>query len=170
MSASLLGNGRRLSALRTIRFESGLFVRRPGRMGFHCVAGASSDSSASLRGPVRRSDIGAICMRQFSAACSRSVDLISICTSFSASEKVAPVTCGPTAGEVPNAVGAPGVCWLFGAGGAWAASSGMAAPIRLADVAMRKSLRVCVISPLRLSATFSGLNIGREEIYSRLRR
>jgi len=54
--------------------------------------------------------------------------------------------------------------------GAWAASSGMAAPIRLADVAMRKSLRVCDISPLRLSATFSGLNIGREEIYSRLRR
>jgi hypothetical protein len=41
-----------------------------------------------------------------------SLGVISICTSFSASEKVRGETVGPTGGDVPNAGGAPGVFLL----------------------------------------------------------
>src|SRR5262249_18521828 len=50
-------------------------------------------------------------LRQFAAACSRSLAVICTLTSFSASAKVAGETSGPYAGAVPNAGGAPGgVC------------------------------------------------------------
>jgi hypothetical protein len=80
----------------------------PGRLGFHCVAGASVASSAIFRGPVRRSSSGAICIRQLLAAVARSAGVICNHTSFSASAKVAADTSGPTAGAVPKAGGAPG--------------------------------------------------------------
>src|SRR5437763_13326026 len=47
-------------------------------------------------------------LRQVRDAKSRSAELNSNCTSFSASEKVAGETSGPTAGPAPNADGAPG--------------------------------------------------------------
>src|ERR1700722_11232566 len=47
-------------------------------------------------------------LRQLPAATSRSSAAISNCTNFSASTNVVADTCGPTAGPVPNAGGAPG--------------------------------------------------------------
>ena len=80
----------------------------PGNDGFHCDAGATEDAGKNLRGPVRRSYKGAIALRQFPAACSRSEGVRSNCTSFSASAKVAAETGGPTSGAVPKAGGDPG--------------------------------------------------------------
>ena len=80
----------------------------PGSIGFHRVAGASDGSSATLRGPVRRSYSAAIFARQAASGLRALGSVISICTSFSASAKVAGDTSGPTAGAVPNAGGAPG--------------------------------------------------------------
>ena len=108
IASSLAGNSLPVSSLRIKRLPLGWSFTIPGRLGFHCVAGASVASSAILRGPVRRSKSGAICIRQLLAACARSAGVICNCTSFSASAKVAVETSGPTAGLVPKAGGAPG--------------------------------------------------------------
>ena len=92
--------------LRTNRSRAGPAVT-PGSSGFQRVAGASVGSSATLRGPVRRSSSGAIDVRQLAAAILRCASVIVTCTSFSASANVAGVTSGPTAGAVPNVGGAP---------------------------------------------------------------
>src|SRR5215218_5631374 len=76
--------------------------------GFQRDAGASVGSSATLRGPVRRSSIDAIEERHDLAAISRSAGLIVTCTSFSASANVAGETAGPVRGAVPKVGGAPG--------------------------------------------------------------
>jgi hypothetical protein len=78
-------------------------------MGVHLVAGATSGSSGTVRGPVRRSSIGAIVLRHVAAAIVRSLVVIVTCASFSASAKVAGVTSGPTGGAVPKVGGAPAV-------------------------------------------------------------
>src|SRR5438128_874464 len=88
----------------------------PGSTGFHRVAGASSDSNVTFRGPVRRSRLDAIEVRQLAAAMLRSAVVIVTCASFSASAKVDGETSGPTAGAVPNVGGAPGVGELVGLG------------------------------------------------------
>ena len=72
------------------------------------MAGASAGSSASFRGPTRRSSSGASDLLQLVAAMSRSASESVTCASFSASAKVAGDTCGPTAGAVPKVGGAPG--------------------------------------------------------------
>src|SRR6185295_19031410 len=77
--------------------------------GFHRVAGATSGSIVTLRGPTRRSSSGAIDRRQLAAAISRSAGVIVTCASFSASAKVDGATGGPETGPVPNVGGAPGV-------------------------------------------------------------
>src|SRR5260370_17109555 len=61
-----------------------------------------------VRGPVVVPEREAKFTRQVSAARARSAVVKFICTSFSASAKVAGDTFGPTAGPVPNAGGAPG--------------------------------------------------------------
>ena len=70
----------------------------PASNGFQRVAGATSGSSATLRGPTRRSSSGAIDRRQLAAAISRSAAVIVTCASFSASAKVDADTGGPDAG------------------------------------------------------------------------
>src|SRR5262245_66361439 len=79
------------------------------RDGVQTVAGATSASSATLRGPLRRSISGASDRCQLDAASSRSDGRIVICTSFSASANVPAETGGPVTGPVPNVGGAPGV-------------------------------------------------------------
>src|SRR5580704_8894573 len=107
MSSSFVGKGPGSDLLRMKRSYCGS-VFWPGRIGSQREAGASVASSASLRGPVRRSYKPAIVLRQLAAAITRSVLLIGASTSFSASAKVETVTSGPTAGPVPNADGDPG--------------------------------------------------------------
>jgi hypothetical protein len=108
MSASLAGSDVALARLRTnaSRVGAGCVSMRDG---IHTVAGATSGSSATFRGPVRRSRSGARVRCQLEAACSRSEGRIVICTSFSASANVAGDTGGPVIGPVPNVGGAPGV-------------------------------------------------------------
>jgi hypothetical protein len=79
------------------------------RDGVHTVAGATSASSDTLRGPVRRSRSGASDRCQLAAAISRSAGRSVTCTSFSASANVDGDTGGPVTGPVPNVGGAPGV-------------------------------------------------------------
>src|SRR5262245_43412605 len=69
-------------------------------------------SMATFLGPARLSYTGASDLRQFPAACSRSLAVIWTFASFSTSANVAGETSGPKAGAVPNAGGAPagGVC------------------------------------------------------------
>src|ERR1700678_718661 len=77
-------------------------------------------------------------VRQLPAATARSAALNSTCTSFSASLKVAGETCGPTAGAVPKAGGAPG-------GGMAASGAGFrhadAAAARPMDARLKNCLR-----------------------------
>src|SRR5262245_30250816 len=108
MSASLPGSGSAPTLLRTNVSRDGP-TGWPLRFGFHRVAGATSASSATLRGPTRRSSCGAIDRGQVAAAISRSAALIVTCISFSASAKVAGDTGGPAAGALANVGGAPGV-------------------------------------------------------------
>src|ERR1041385_4262217 len=108
MSASLADSGTFVAALRTKRDLAGPDVCATAD-GLHTVAGERVSSSATLRGPVRRSRSAARVRRQLSAAIWRSDGVIVTCISFSASAKVAGVTSGPTCGAVPNAGGAPGV-------------------------------------------------------------
>src|SRR5262249_58142813 len=96
----------------------------PLRFGFQRVAGATPGSSATLRGPTRRSSCGAIDRGQLSAAISRSEGLIVTCISFSASANVAGDTGGPAAGAVAKVGGAPGVV-----GGVAGADDGTAAVV-----------------------------------------
>ena len=70
ISASLAGSGGGSSWLRTKASRVG--TNCPGSTGFHRVAGATSGSSATFRGPTRRSSSGAIDRRQVSAAIFRS--------------------------------------------------------------------------------------------------
>src|SRR5260370_41055036 len=70
-----------------------------------------------VRGPVVVPEREAKFTRQVSAARARSAVVKFICTSFSASAKVAGDTFGPTAGPVPNAGGAPGGSGGGGLGG-----------------------------------------------------
>ena len=126
----------------------------PGIAGFHRLAGASPGSSATLRGPVRRSYSGAMETRQLPAACARSAGVNCTCTSFSASANVAAVTSGPTEGPVPKAGGMPGgVGGEGGVGGAcgWAAARAVATRAALARpraVRLRKSRRAVVMAGL----------------------
>src|SRR5258708_25175238 len=105
MSSSAAGSGLRSFIERMNRSRSGPTVcPAAGSQRDH---GATEVSSASLRGPVRRSYRGARELRQLPAACDRSAEVNSNWTSFSASANVEVDTCGPTAGAVPNAGGAP---------------------------------------------------------------
>src|SRR5579862_1889255 len=99
MSASLAGTGPGSLTLRTKRSRAGP-ADSPGRAGFQRVAGAFAGSSATLRGPVRRSRYGAMDDRQLAAAISRFALVIVTWASFSASAKVVVETAGPTPGAV----------------------------------------------------------------------
>jgi hypothetical protein len=108
MSASLAGSGASAAVERTkcsLVATAGSFEVS----GCQTVAGARVSSSASLRGPVRRSNSAASDVRQLFAAISRCAGVIVTCISFSASAKVAGEISGPTGGAVLNAGGAPGV-------------------------------------------------------------
>src|SRR5271169_272396 len=107
MSSSLAGRGIVGALLRTNLLRDGT-DGRPGSMGSQRVAGASVASSASFRGPVRRSYTEASVLRQLAAATERSGSVNGNCVNFSASAKVETVTSGPTGGPAPNAGGAPG--------------------------------------------------------------
>src|SRR5258706_8314252 len=122
ISASLSGSGWYTALLRMKRSRAGP-AWMPGSSGFQTVAGETLPASATLRGPVRRSSIAAIEVRQLFAAISRSAALIVTCASFSASTKVLMETSGPTAGRAPKVGGAPGV-----AGGGVCAAAGFALP------------------------------------------
>src|SRR5271168_3279104 len=84
--------------------------------------------------------------RQLPAAWARSFSVRGNWTSFSASAKVAVVTSGPTAGEVPKAGGAPGV---VGVAGFWArlAVEAEAAASMVSVLWVRNSLRDFDICP-----------------------
>src|SRR5881296_2603618 len=118
----------------------------PGMTGCHREYGASVDSMATLRGPVRRSESGAIDFRQLPAACSRSLAVICRFTSFSASAKVAADTAGPNSGAVPKAGGAPGggcagpFC-VEDSFGFWAWLAHAAAPSNPRDACVKNFLR-----------------------------
>jgi hypothetical protein len=107
ISSSLVGSGPGSLLLRRNRLRAGPAVW-PGSVASQCDQGASSVSSATLRGPTRLSYRGAIPLRQLATACLRSASLNSTCTSFSASANVRGDTSGPTAGAVAKAGGAPG--------------------------------------------------------------
>ena len=77
-----------------------------GGAGFHCVAGASVRSSATLRGPVRRSYSGAIDCRQLPAACARSAGVIVHLHQLLRLGEGRGRDLGPDGGAVPNAGGA----------------------------------------------------------------
>src|ERR1700683_1068024 len=145
MSSSLAGNGPGSPVLRTKRSCAGP-AWWPGRTGSQRDHGATVDSIATLCGPVRRSYTDARLVRQLDAAWARSGADISICTSFSASVKVATDTSGPAGGEVPNAGGAPG-----GSSVGFCASAGTAAtaiaPNTPSDVSVKNSLRDLAINP-----------------------
>ena len=119
------------------------------RDGVQIVAGASSGSRATLRGPVRRSSSGASDRCQLDAASSRSRRRIVTCTSFSASANVAADTGGPVTGPVPNVGGAPGVDGSdAGAGvgadaeGGWVLHAAVAAATIPKGAVIRNCLRV----------------------------
>src|SRR5215471_6899639 len=137
ISGSLSGNGPGAALMRTKRLRDGPALT-PGRSGFHSLAGESVDSRATFRGPVRRPYTAAIFSRQLEAASSRASRVNSICTSFSASAKVAGETSGPSFGPVPNAGGIPG-------GGSFAvcarARAADAAPSRFRDPFLKKFRR-----------------------------
>src|SRR4051812_2151354 len=107
MSSSLVGSLPAGAVPRTKRLPAGPTVS-PGRAGFHWLAGATVGSSATLRGPVRRSYSGASDTRQLAAAWARSAAVYVTCASFSASAMVVGEIAGPTTGPVPNAGGCPG--------------------------------------------------------------
>src|SRR5579884_2565844 len=107
MSRSLAGSAATGPSLRTKRSCAGPF-ESPGNTGSQRDAGAISGAGAYFRVPVRRSYSGAMVLRQLAAAISRCAGVSSNWTSFSASTKVAVVTCGPAPGAVPKAGGAPG--------------------------------------------------------------
>jgi hypothetical protein len=119
MSASLAGSGVASLVLRTTLSGAGPALL-PLIRGFHWVAGAMIGSSATFRGPTRRSRNGAMDLRQLAAAISRSAELIVTCTSFSASANVAAETGGPDSGPVPKVGGAPGVVGGTGGVPTWA--------------------------------------------------
>src|ERR1700760_3332891 len=107
MSSSLVGTGPGSTLLRTNTLRSGP-AGFPGSAASQWDQGANSGSSATLRGPTRRSYSGAIALRQLATASLRSASLNSTWTSFSASANVSGDTSGPTAGAVAKAGGAPG--------------------------------------------------------------
>src|SRR5688572_11301455 len=109
MSASFVGSGTSAAAERTKRSVASALTLSREASGVQIVAGASVSSSASLRGPVRRSNSAASDVRQLRDAISRCAGVIVTCISFSASANVAGETSGPTGGAVLNAGGAPGV-------------------------------------------------------------
>ena len=74
ISASFAGSGPGSLLLRTKRLRSGP-AGCPGKAASQWDQGAKSGSSATLRGPTRRSYSGAIALRQFSAASLRSPSL-----------------------------------------------------------------------------------------------
>src|SRR3954447_5186645 len=108
MSVSSAGSATRCPGLRTNASREDPWGAPPIN-GFHLVAGATSGPSATLRGPTRRSNNGAIDRCQLPAAMSRWADVIVTCTSFSASANVDGDTGGPDAGAAPKVGGAPGV-------------------------------------------------------------
>jgi hypothetical protein len=83
-------------------------------------------------------------VRQFCAACARSLPVSSIRTNFSAAAKTSGLTSGPTGGVVPNAEGDPGIgCGgiVPGAAPVWARPSSGAAPTSAAAEVRRKARR-----------------------------
>src|SRR5216683_7989382 len=106
MSSSRAGSGPGSILLRTNRLRSGP-ADLPGSAASQWDQGANSASSATLRGPTRRSYSGAIALRQLAAASLRSASCNSTWTSFSASAKVSGDTSGPTGGAVAKAGGVP---------------------------------------------------------------
>jgi hypothetical protein len=116
--------------------------------GFQLLAGWTWASSATLRGPTRRSRSGAIERRQLAAARLRSASVIDTCASFSASANVAEFTGGPDVGPVPKVGGAPGVVV---AGGGDGDLSGDCCPLQAAETpskpagaAIKNCLRVFI--------------------------
>src|SRR5690348_2837300 len=105
-------------------------------MGFQREAGAKPGSSATFRGPLRRSYKGAMVLDQVLAAIARSPSVIRTCISFSASAKVAGETAGPADGPSPNAEGIPA-----GASPPCCAVVATAEPRRNKDVWVRNCLR-----------------------------
>src|SRR5262249_52692937 len=124
-------------------------LERPGKTGFHWEYGARVDSSATWRGPLRRSYKAAMVCRQLAAAIERSAVLNSTWASLSASANVVVETCGPTPGPVPKAGGIP----AGGADGSCvgacvrSSSNPIVAPSNPTDAAAKKSLRDSGISP-----------------------
>src|SRR5512138_3450088 len=135
MSASFDGSGTSVVDERTNRSAA---VGRSSleASGIHRVAGGSVSSSASLRGPVRRSINAAIDVRQLFVAISRCAGVIVTCISFSASANVVGETSGPTGGAVLKAGGAPGVS---GGGVALPGDASCLEPLHAAIVAARPS-------------------------------
>src|SRR5215467_10951086 len=124
MSASLGGRVVAVALLRTKASRAGAGCVSM-RDGIHTVAGGTSGSSATFRGPVRRSRSGARVRCQLEAACSRSEGRIVIWASFSASANVAGDTGGPVIGPVPNVGGAPGVDAGTAGAGVWLEPDGV---------------------------------------------
>src|SRR5215510_1683867 len=151
MSASLPGSGSASTLLRMNVSREGP-TGWPLRFGFHRVAGATSASSATLRGPTRRSSCGAIDRGQVAAAISRSAALIVTCISFSASANVDGDTGGPAAGAVAKVGGAPGVVGAAGVAAGGVATlvlcgslrQAIAAPSAPSGAVIRNCLRVFI--------------------------
>src|SRR5262245_19487338 len=151
MSASFAGSGPGSALLRANASRDGP-TACPPRFGFQRVAGATPGSSATLRGPTRRSSCGAIDRGQLSAAISRSEGLIVTCISFSASANVAGDTGGPAAGAVAKVGGAPGVVGAAGVAAGGVATlvlcgslrQAIAAPSAPSGAVIRNCLRVFI--------------------------
>ena len=157
MSASLAGNGAaRPRSARTGRVSGP--CARSVSTGCQRVAGETCGSSATFRGPTRRSSSGAIDRRQLAAAISRSDALVVTCASFSASANVAAETGGPDAVPVPKVGGAPGV--VGGVGPADPGCSRLqaaAAPRTPSGAVIRNCLRVFMAASLpQLTSRLSG--------------
>ncbi len=107
------------------------------------MPGASVSGSATVRGPVRRSYIGAPVRGHDVTSIARSDGVWLTRASFSASANVAAVTSGPTGGAVPKATGAPGVdCAGVVAAGAGASRRHAARVARLSGAVIRNCRRV----------------------------
>ena len=152
MSASFFGSGPGSALLGTKRSRAGPGAT-PGIVGFQIVAGESVVSSASLRGPVRRSMVDAIVLGQLAASCAWSAAVISTRASFCASATVVTVISGPTGGAVPKAGGVPATGVTGGSGASSArALPAAAAPTSPAVVCARNFRRDWVMEEPSLRA------------------
>ena len=148
MSSSFAGSGVAATLDGTKRSRAGPTCARPSA-GNQVVAGASPSSSATLRGPVRRSSSAAIEVGQLATAISRCASVMLTCASFSASAKVAVVSFGPAGGAVLNAPGEPGG-GVVEAGFCPVCANALpatTAPSRPSGAWVRKSRRVFMVLP-----------------------